>query len=101
MKRVVLLLCILVGVFLHSGCGEDRQFEYYGDITTGPGGISLIDPNEHPGGFGRWQCLTCHNATRIHRNPGSAIANPDLLNQLVKSNGLAAYCLICHGPNGL
>lgn len=96
--HILLLLSIL---FLYACDESQRDLEWYGDITNGPGGITLINPQEHMGGYGRGQCLVCHNAVlNIHRGANSVI-NPDALNQLARDNGEEAYCLTCHGPNGL
>ncbi|MEQ1665662.1 MAG: hypothetical protein ABL927_09835, partial [Bdellovibrionales bacterium] len=51
-----------------------RDLENYGDINQSPGGIALVTPAEHPGGWGRRECLLCHNAALgIHRGPNSPI----------------------------
>lgn len=83
-------------------CGSGkRDIENYGDVTRSAGGIPLIDPNEHLGGWGRKDCLLCHNAAlNVHRGPGSVI-DVDALNQAIRTKGESAYCLSCHGPNGV
>lgn len=93
--RFVLLLLILVS------CGhKNPDRENYGDITNSPGGIVIINPEEHQGGFGRSQCLLCHNADlNIHRGANSLV-DVNTLNELIRQNGLNAYCLNCHGDNG-
>lgn len=82
-------------------CGPDqRDREDYGDITQGPGGITLVSSVEHRGGYGRSECLLCHNAQyNLHRRPGSGL-DADTLNQLILEQGGSAYCLTCHGNNG-
>ena len=98
MRRLSLLLILLL---LGSCSRNGRDRESYGDISGSPGGISLIDPAEHMGGYGRKQCLVCHNADlNIHRGP-YAVINADALNVLIRNNGLEAYCLTCHSDNGL
>ncbi len=92
----------LIFLFLLSACSENHEVENYGDINQTPGGITLIDPTEHAGGWGRSECLICHNAgANLHRNVDSVIADVEELNELIRNNGEAQYCLTCHGPNGI
>lgn len=80
---------------------KDRDLENYGDITASPGGIALTSPDEHVGGWGRKDCLLCHNAAlNVHRDKGSPI-NVDKLNEAIRNGGESTYCLQCHGPNGI
>ncbi|OGQ37307.1 MAG: hypothetical protein A3F16_04455 [Deltaproteobacteria bacterium RIFCSPHIGHO2_12_FULL_43_9] len=94
---------LIFGTFLLLvACDQtNRDLESYGDIAAGSGGITLINPAEHMGGYGRGACLMCHNAAlNLHRGPNSLI-NVDALNQQIRDNGGDAYCLVrCHGPNG-
>lgn len=103
MYPVYLKLClILLSSLIAVSCGPDsRNRENYGDITQSPGGITLIDPNEHAGGYGRSECLMCHHASlNVHRGPNSKISDLDEFIRLVQEKG-SAYCLGCHGKNGL
>lgn len=96
----LLVTCLFV-IILGCGNKDARTIEQYGDVTTSPGGISLIDPNEHIGGWGRRDCLLCHNSSlNIHRGPSSSL-DPDQINEQAWRNGGSKYCLSCHGPNGL
>lgn len=83
------------------GCQDyDRQTENYGDVASGPGGTILIN-EEHQGGWGRGECLLCHNAAfNVHRNSNSII-DPEALNIEVWKNGGSKFCLNCHGINGV
>lgn len=95
MKTALLFLAVLM-----VGCmDEPRQYENYGDITAGVGGIAITSQAEHPYGWGRSDCLSCHNTLNIHKNPNSTIDENAII-QLVKQNGVR-YCLTCHGPNGV
>ncbi|GIL17408.1 MAG: hypothetical protein BroJett040_11590 [Oligoflexia bacterium] len=93
---------ILLSVFIFSSCQtNERQTENYGDINQGPGGKNLVIEAEHQGGWGRSECLLCHQAAlNVHRNSNSVI-DPEALNELVWQNGGSKYCLTCHGPNGV
>lgn len=78
-----------------------RDLENYGDINQSPGGIALVTPAEHPSGWGRRECLLCHNAALgIHRGPNSPI-DAAALNEIIRQNGGSVFCLSCHGPNGV
>lgn len=92
---------VLLFSLLTMSCQEyDRQTENYGAVASGPGGTILIS-EEHQGGWGRSECLQCHNAAfNIHRNSNSVI-DPDALNAEVWKNGGSKYCLTCHGANGV
>jgi hypothetical protein len=98
----IIILGLVASLALLSCRGQkSRDLEDYGDITNSPGGIALTSPDEHVGGWGRSDCLLCHNASlNIHRRPGSPV-DADALNELVKKNGGSQYCLNCHGPNGI
>lgn len=96
------LVTNLVIFFLLSACQvNSRQVENYGDINTTTGGIALSSQQEHPSGWGRSECLLCHNVKlNIHRGPNSPV-DADAIVFLTQQNGGARYCLTCHGPNGL
>lgn len=99
--RIKYRLLPVAAALAFSGCGADsRDREDYGDIANGTGGIVLSDSAEHRGGYGRRQCLVCHNAAlNIHRGPNSII-NVDELNKAIHDRGEEAYCMTCHGNNG-
>lgn len=79
-------------------CGQrDKYREDYGTIA---GGL-LIVSSQHVGGYGRSQCLLCHNAElNIHRRGQNGL-DPNLMAKLAKTNGLSEYCKTCHTGNGL
>lgn len=98
--RVLLILSIL---FLVLGCEveEHHELENYGDIENGPGGIALSDPYEHRTGWGKKDCLMCHNvALNVHRNAGSPL-NADQIVEQARTRGESRYCLTCHSGNGV
>lgn len=79
---------------------KPKDREDYGNLTTPPNTIVLQDPDKHMGGYGRNECLICHNtALNVHRRPG-AIINVDELNRMVRDGLESKYCLTCHGMNG-
>lgn len=96
------ILMISLSIFLLGSCqGGERQTENYGDINQSPDGKSLTISAEHQGGWGRSQCLLCHNSSlNIHRNANSLV-DADAINTSVIQNGGSKYCLTCHGDNGV
>jgi hypothetical protein len=89
-----ILLCMIF-----VSCGQkDKYREDYGIITN----TNLAISSKHMGGYGRSQCLLCHNASlNIHRRIGSSISS-DAINLEVVANGVENTCLLkCHTGNGL
>lgn len=96
MKKWVLLLIFISA----ASCSEPRDYEYYGDVQSSPGGLALTDPDEHRGGWGRSDCFTCHNVEKnIHRRPGSTVDADAILERAV-SEGVG-FCFTCHSDNGV
>jgi hypothetical protein len=96
------LFISFVFALVSTACGPDlRDRENYGDLSSPPGAILLNDQNKHSAGWGRSDCLLCHNASlNIHQRPGSGI-DINALNQAIINGGESVYCLKCHGTNGL
>lgn len=92
-----LFICSLL-IFTLVSCGQkDKYREDYGTIAD----ARLIVSNQHVGGYGRSQCLLCHNAElNIHRRGQNGL-DPNMMAELAKTNGLSAYCKTCHTGNGL
>ncbi|MEK7690018.1 MAG: hypothetical protein AAB425_03255 [Bdellovibrionota bacterium] len=92
-----------VAILNTAACGSgERDVEYYGDLSLTPGGIAITDPAEHRGGYGKRQCLLCHNPEYgLHRSRTSVL-DADALNAVLRaSSDPEGICLTCHGPNGL
>jgi hypothetical protein len=96
-----LKFAITLGIIFCTSCEtKTRDRENYGDLSQTPRAIILDDPERHVGGYGRHECLVCHNAVlNIHRREGSSI-DVEELNFRIKNGGESSYCLICHGRNG-
>lgn len=84
-----------------ASCGpSSRDRENYGDLSTSPGAIVLDSEAKHPHGWGRKDCLACHNVNlNVHRRPEAGI-DVDALNREIANNGGSIYCQKCHGTNG-
>ena len=96
------IILITTAVTLFNACSpqSSRDRENYGDLSSPPGAIILDNPEKHMGGYGRNECLVCHNAVlNIHRREGANI-DLDELNTNIRNGGESAYCLRCHGKNG-
>lgn len=94
MKYFLFLLLVLL-----VSCGNrDKYREDYGVITN----TALTVSSKHMGGYGRSQCLLCHNVSlNVHRRAGS-LASPDALAAEVRANGVEKTCLLkCHTGNGI
>jgi hypothetical protein len=92
---------ILVPLILGSCGSPSRDRENYGDLSSPAGAIKLDNPEKHMGGYGRHDCLVCHNAVlNIHRREGANI-DIEQLNANIRNGGESSYCLICHGRNGI
>jgi len=96
-------LGMLFNSLILVSCGSDtRDRENYGNLQEGPGGVKIMSSQEHRGGYGREDCLICHNISlNVHRGPNIFI-DPEELNRLYRTNGQQAYCMneACHGSNG-
>jgi hypothetical protein len=96
----LILNCFLIFVISSCGPARRRDRENYGDLSA-PGAILLNDPSKHSYGWGRTDCLVCHNVNlNVHRRAGSA-ANSEAINKAVMSGGESKFCLNCHGSNGI
>jgi hypothetical protein len=95
-KFAYLFLSLILVVILVS-CGQrDKYREDYGTIV----GASLLVSNRHVGGYGRSNCLLCHNISlNVHQRTGYLTVREDAIAG-AKVSG-SEYCKKCHGVNGL
>ena len=107
-------LCLLAGaalVFCACGNGGDQDGEDYGNLLDSPGGLVVLEV-EHPTGFGRAECFTCHEFRNSHIVNRTGLANcsdvPDDANCIdleeirrIIKNGGEQSCMQCHGDNGV
>jgi hypothetical protein len=91
---------MLSGGLIACEGSHNRDVENYGDLVNSSGGI-VLNEQKHIGGWGRKDCLLCHNAAlNLHRDPNTTV-NADSLNALIRNNGYSKYCMTCHGTNGV
>jgi len=97
MKRLLLILSLsaLLGCVSSDDEGQD-----FGNIFDSPEG-TVLTQEEHPDGWGRSDCFTCHPLAVIHQvdRTGGLIPIEDI-QEFVEQEGLAS-CPICHGDNGV
>lgn len=88
---------------LAAGCGSSGppQSEDFGNLFNSPAGLILVQ-DEHPTGWGRPDCFSCHEIRDIHTVDRTGIPNFDLagVRSVVAAQGEAS-CPQCHGNNGV
>jgi hypothetical protein len=101
--RATALVALILATLAGCGKGADPQSENYGNLLASPGGLVVLE-EEHPSGWGRPDCLGCHNVNNIHQvnRTGLPDEQADLpgVREIVQNQGVAS-CVQCHGPNGL
>lgn len=102
LKTRIIPLLLSVMLITLSGCGaEVEDFgENYGDLLDSPSGLVLTE-DEHIYGWGRDDCLTCHNLNNIHlENRTDLNIDVEAIQDDTFEDGEAG-CSACHGTNGL
>jgi hypothetical protein len=88
-----------------TGCGSESapMSEDYGNLLASPAGLVIVQ-EEHPTGWTRPDCFSCHDVNNIHQvnRTGLSDAAADLagVRTIVNNQGLAS-CPLCHGNNGV
>jgi hypothetical protein len=90
-------LAVILSFPLLSTCGLVRQSENYYVATIAD--LTLSATN-HPHGWGKSNCLVCHNPSNLHQVNRLGAASFSLAQSLVTASGNAA-CSGCHGTNGV
>lgn len=96
MKKLFLVFFLIL-----FGCGSvaDDSGENFGNILDSPSGLVLTE-EEHVYGWGRSDCLMCHNINNIHlENRTDTDIDVEAIQDTVAEEG-EAVCMNCHGSNG-
>jgi hypothetical protein len=99
-RRVALALPIFLALAA-CGNGGPRDSDDYGNLLASPAGFIVVQ-EEHPRGWGRPDCFTCHVSSNMHQVNRTGIPELDLaeVRQVVRNQGEAS-CVQCHGDNGV
>ena len=81
---------------LLSACGVQRQYESYPMTITD----LTITTQNHPHGYGKSECFTCHLPSNIHNVDRIGAPSFAIAKTLVEQQGLNS-CTGCHGTNGV
>lgn len=94
------LLCLLFLTIIACVGGDDSGQDF-GNIFDTEEGLILTE-EEHPDGFGREDCFTCHPLAVIHQEDrtGTGILDLEDIQDFVEQEGLDS-CVVCHGDNGV
>lgn len=123
MKAMIVAAALALAI---AGCGTDAPVdgENYGNLFASPGvcavttalecagdsdcpagetcnGLVLVRA-EHPAGWTRPDCSTCHESRNIHSVSRSGLSEEELeeVRVIVRNQGDAS-CPLCHGGNGV
>lgn len=100
-RTVTYIMMAIVSLILYScGGSEFNGGEDYGNILETPGGLTLTE-EEHPAGWGRSDCTSCHNLGNIHLVDRTGLnINIDQIHNDAIQDGISG-CANCHGGNGV
>ncbi len=83
--------------FLNFSCGDSKQNDDYGITNTNE--LTLTEVN-HPHGYQRAECFTCHLPANIHQEDRVGSFLVETARNLTATTG-TEKCYACHGNNGL
>jgi hypothetical protein len=106
------LICV-AACLVPLACGSDgtQETEDYGNLLQSPGGLVVLE-EEHPTGWGRPDCQTCHERRNSHTENRTGLADCDAvpegtpcidlaeIQDLIRRQGQQS-CAQCHGHNGV
>ena len=95
-----LLRALFFGSILALGPGCERPDRQYEDYELQSPADLTLSPTNHPHGYARRECYTCHLPHNIHQR--DTLGDPlfDSARDLVDQFGLKS-CAGCHGGNGV
>ena len=98
MNRRILAFALALAAL--AACGSDDPCAGVSDLLASPGGLALTEA-EHPAGWGRSDCMLCHQAAAIH-TASCASAPVDLAAVREEADPEdTRTCVACHGANGV
>ena len=92
-------------LLIMTSCGSESgpMSEDYGNLLASPAGLVILQ-QEHPTGWTRPDCFTCHAVNNIHQVNRTGLPDDvaDLagVRAIVNNQGQAS-CPLCHGNNGM
>ena len=100
MTRAYLIAVVAVLATASCGSGNDHGQDF-GNLIASAQGVQLTQA-EHPDGWQKRECFTCHPVEEIHQVDRSGTGTLPLadIRAFVAKDGLAS-CHNCHGSNGL
>ncbi|MCC6765511.1 MAG: hypothetical protein IT293_12700 [Deltaproteobacteria bacterium] len=98
-RWAVTAVMALVGLWACGGGNDDGQD--LGNLLDTAQGTQLTAA-EHPTGWQRRECFTCHPIEELHRtdHSGTGVLPLEDIRRLVARDRLDS-CRLCHGNNGL
>lgn len=97
---MVTRILLIAGLgFILAGCGQERACPDTGDSMLDSEAATVVTESEHPTGWGRAVCATCHSFAGLHRRGCSPEVDLAEVRAIVEEGGEAA-CAECHGDNG-
>ena len=102
---IKVLITLLLTSLITLGCSDEEQLsppkEDHGDIFINNNLTFAVSQKTHPTGWGKANCLVCHNVNNIHKvDRISALSiNLPRIERTIDAQGLKS-CTNCHGSNG-
>lgn len=95
------LFVAVVFISMVSCVGSDDSGQNFGNIFDSSEGLILTE-EDHPDGWKREDCLTCHPLNVIHQEDRTELGILPLedIQEFVLEEGPES-CVICHGNNGV
>lgn len=99
-RRWVVAMAMAMGALGACGGGNDDGQDL-GNLLDSAQGAQLT-AEEHPTGWKRSECFTCHPIEELHRtdHSGTGVLPLEDIRRLVARDRLES-CHLCHGSNGL
>lgn len=93
------LLFLAIPFCIACGSTADDTGENFGNVLDSPSGLTLTEA-EHVYGWGRSDCLMCHNTNNIHQEDRTGGGTDvEAIETETQEQG-ESICVTCHGDNG-